>query len=89
MKNENDQIPLALRQVWDWKAAVWEDLKDVPFAEAAATVAKRAHKSTRDLGFQTVTSPPKTLSVAEKSAKYGNASDETPLELMGDESENE
>ena len=71
MKTENDRTPLALRQVWDWKGAVWEDLKDVPFAEAAATVARRAHENARALGFQTVTSPAKARCVAEGGAAYG------------------
>ena len=71
MKTENDRTPLALRQVWDWKAAVWEDLKDIPFAEAAATVAPRAHENARALGIQTVTSPAKARCVAEEGAEYG------------------
>jgi hypothetical protein len=32
MKTENVQAPLALRQVWDWKAAVWKDLKAMALA---------------------------------------------------------
>lgn len=76
MKTENDQTPLALRQVWDWKGAVWEDLKTIPFAEAAATVAQRAHKKARDLGFQTVKSPAKVRHVAEKRAEYGRKGDD-------------
>jgi hypothetical protein len=72
MKAENDQSPLALRQVWDWKTAVWDDLRDVPFVKAAATVARRAHENARDLGFQTVTSPAKARYVAEERAEYAS-----------------
>lgn len=75
MKTENDHVPLALRQVWDWETAVWDDLRDIPFSEAAATVACRAHEKARGLGFQTVTSPAKARYVAEERAEYGRAND--------------
>ena len=62
--------PLALSQVWDWKTAVWDDLKGTSFVDAAAIVADRAREATRNFGFQTVASPAKRLCAAESGATY-------------------
>ena len=72
MNAKIDFIPSALRQVRDWKAEAWKDLKDLPFTEAASVVADRAHAEARKFGFQTVVSPSQARYVAEPYAEYGS-----------------
>lgn len=77
MKSEHSDkdAPQALRDVQEWKASVWEDMEDLPFAEAVQTIARRAHQTAIDFGFHTVATPAHSMQVAETGGAYGAKGD--------------
>lgn len=71
MKTDSGMPSKALQEVWAWKAAVWEDLKDIPFADGARIVAKRSDDAARALGFRVARSTSRALHAAEDGPAYG------------------
>ncbi|MEI7901478.1 MAG: hypothetical protein WCK89_14605 [bacterium] len=73
MKSDSDyaQEPRALREVREWKAKVWEDVKELPFDEAVRIIAQRAHETAVAFGFRAVATPAYPARVAETGGRYG------------------
>jgi len=69
--NDNGVFPKALREVWEWKEAVWEDVHALPFEEAVQVIARKARDTTAKFGFHAVPSPARPSCVAETGVDYG------------------
>ena len=60
-------VPTALRQVWEWKDAIYEETKHLPTREALREILRQAHEAAVAHGF--VASEPAKL--AETPPPYG------------------
>lgn len=60
----------ALREVQEWKEAVWDEVKDLPFEEAVRRIAQSAHSAAADLGFHAVAPLARSKCVAETGGAY-------------------
>ncbi len=60
-------VPAALRQVWEWKDAIYQETKHLPTRAALREVLRRAHAAAVAEGFVT-TAPAK---LAETPPEYG------------------
>lgn len=58
---KNEIISKALKQVWDWKDAIYKDVKDIPLKNALEKITADASKKAESMGF----------SVRESRARYG------------------
>ena len=78
-RQEKGHVSRALREVWEWKDAIWEEVEHLPFDEAVRTVAERAHSTAMALGFHTTASPsarlttPGSLTTGTRSARVADA----------------
>ncbi len=62
-----DYVPTALRQVWEWKEAIYQETKHLPTREALREITRMAHEAAVAHGF--VTAEPAKL--AETPPPYG------------------
>ena len=62
-----DYVPTALRQVWEWKDAIYQETKHLPTREALREITRMAHEVAVAHGF--VTAEPANL--AETPSPYG------------------
>jgi hypothetical protein len=60
-------VPTALRQVWEWKDAIYQETKHLPTREALREILRQAHEVAVAHGF--VKAEPAKL--AEKPPPYG------------------
>lgn len=60
-------VPTALRQVWEWKEAIYQETKHLPTREALREILRQAHEVAVANGF--VTAEPAKL--AETPPPYG------------------
>ena len=51
MKQNSDTAPQALREVWKWKEAIYENVKDLPVPQAVSAILDRAVEARVKLGF--------------------------------------
>jgi nitroreductase len=63
----NEYVPTALRQVWEWKDAIYQETKHLPTREALREILRQAHEASLAHGF--VTSQP--VKLAETPPGYG------------------
>ena len=68
-KSESNEqfVPLALRQVWEWKDAIYQETKHLPTREALHEILRQAHEAAVAHGF--VKKTPAVL--AEAPPPYG------------------
>jgi hypothetical protein len=59
-------VPKALREVWEWKEAIYQEVKHLPTNQALREIMRRAHEVAVAEGFAS-DAPAK---VAETKAKY-------------------
>jgi len=48
-----DYVPTALRQVWEWKDAIYQETKHLPTREALREIIRQAHAAAVAQGFVT------------------------------------
>lgn len=72
MKSDSEYVhePRALLEVREWKADVWEEVKELPFEKAVRIIAQRAHEVTVAFGFHAVEAPAYPACVAETGDGY-------------------
>jgi len=63
-------VPKAQREVWEWKDAIYQDVKHLPFHQAVQTIAEQAEQVARELGFSIAPSPVARFKVAESREEY-------------------
>ncbi len=51
MKKNDAHVPRALREVWEWKRAIHEEVKHLPRAQALSEILRRAHETAVKYGF--------------------------------------
>ena len=59
-------VPNALRQVWEWKDAIYQETKHLPTREALKEILRRAHAVALEQGF----APSSPAQVAEATGEY-------------------
>ena len=57
MKVTNVPVSNALREVWEWKEAVYEDVKDMTFEEKQAYFRNGMEEAARTIGARLVRNP--------------------------------
>lgn len=68
---EDEHVPIALREVWQWKDAIHEEVKGLSFHDAVRVISDLAHETAVKFGFVPVDSPASRMRVAETHAEYG------------------
>lgn len=63
-------VPKAQREVWEWKDAIYQEVKHLPFDQAVQRIAEQAAQAARELGFPIVSSPVTRFKVAESREEY-------------------
>ena len=64
-------VPRALRDVWEWKESIYQEVKNLPLPEALHTIMEMARKaSSAAANTRYECSPPVRLSVAEPRSEY-------------------
>ena len=73
-RDKDDTVPGALREVWEWKDAVWREVEHLPTREAVHEILVRARKTAEELGFAAVGdgNALPSRAVAEGREPYGN-----------------
>ena len=72
--DKDDAVPRALREVWEWKDAVWREVEHLPTRDAVHEILVRARKTAEELGFGAsgAESALPSCAVAEGRERYGN-----------------
>jgi hypothetical protein len=65
------RVPLALREVWEWKEACYREVKHLPVRQALVQRLDMATKRAAELGFPTG-GEERRLEVAEETPPYGS-----------------
>ena len=60
-------VPVALRQVWEWKDAIYQETKHLPTREALREILRKAHAAAAAHGFVTA----EAAKLAERPPEYG------------------
>jgi len=68
MKSKEEWVPRALREVWDWKDSINQEVKHLPTDQALREIMRMAHAVAVEEGF--VANAPPVTKVAETPAKY-------------------
>jgi hypothetical protein len=63
-------VPKAQREVWEWKDAIYREVRHLPFDQAVKKIAEQSAQAARELGFSIATSPSTHLKVAESRVEY-------------------
>jgi hypothetical protein len=76
--NDVSAAPAALRQVWEWKDALWREVERLPTRDAVHQVLVRARKTAEELGFRAerVEEVSSVSVVAEGRTRYGKEEEE-------------
>lgn len=67
-KTKDEWVPRALREVWEWKDSIYQEVKHLPTDQALHEIMRMAHEAAMKEGFVTTTPP--SAKVAESTAKY-------------------
>ncbi len=67
--NKEAWVPRALREVWEWKDSINEEVKHLPTRDALHEIMRMAHEAAVKQGFTPAT-PTAAAKVAESPAKY-------------------
>jgi len=51
MKMNEAYVPKALREVWEWKRAIHDEVKHLPRKQALTEILRRAHETAVKYGF--------------------------------------
>ncbi len=71
MKKTEEQVPKALREVWQWKDAVYQEVKHLPLDAALAAMLDNAHATAERLRTEGLLGPHSaTAMAADKCAEY-------------------
>ncbi len=70
MKNE-DAVPRALREVWEWKESVADETKGLTTNEALKVIHHEVQDIRKKYGFPLATAQGSSFRVAEDTAPYG------------------
>jgi hypothetical protein len=65
-KANDEFVPKALREVWEWKDSIYQDVKHLPTDQALHEIMRMAHEAAVAQG----TVPATPAKVAEAKAKY-------------------
>lgn len=73
MKTDKEFVSEALRQVWAWKAAIYQDVKHLSVRDALHAIVEQANLAAEQMGFpvQPRGVPPCSLA-ADKHASYNS-----------------
>jgi hypothetical protein len=63
-------VPKAQREVWEWKDAIYQEVRHLPFDQAVQRIAEQSAQAAREFGFSIASSPATRLRVAESRAEY-------------------
>ena len=69
MTTHEKNVPRALREVWEWKDAIYQEVKHLPRDQMLRAMLENARKAARELGMAASSAP---LAVQEKAPKYGD-----------------
>ena len=69
MKTEH--VPQALREVWEWKDSIYQEVKHLPTEQALQQIMENAARTAKELGFHSSKPAKRRLAVAEKRETYG------------------
>jgi hypothetical protein len=64
-----DYVPTALRQVWEWKDAIYQETKHLSTRDALRYISERAAEVARQFNFRTATFPAKGVETEAKLAE--------------------
>lgn len=80
MKIENEFVPDALRQVWAWKEAIYQDVKHLPVRDALHAIVEKANRAAEQMGFpvQPRGVPPCSVA-ADQHAPYSSRTNKSPF----------
>jgi hypothetical protein len=67
-KTKDEWVPRALREVWEWKESINQEVKHLPVDQALREIMRMAHAVAVKEGF--VTTAPPSAKVAETPGKY-------------------
>ena len=67
MTTHGKNVPRALREVWEWKDAIYQELKHLPRDEMLRAMLDNARKAAIELGMTSA----RPLAVREASPAYG------------------
>lgn len=65
-KASDEFVPKALREVWEWKDSIYQDVKHLPVDQALHEIMRMAHEAAVAQGVV----PATPANVAEAKAKY-------------------
>jgi hypothetical protein len=77
-----DYVPKALREVWEWKDEIYQEVKHLPTREALRAILKKAEKTAVELGFGEPRVSGKHKVVAESPVTYGVARPRTKSDFL-------
>lgn len=73
--DREEYVPAALRQVWEWKDAIYQETKHLPTGEALRYIHEQAAKVVRQLNLRVASFPDTTpgarVKLAETPPPYG------------------
>jgi hypothetical protein len=71
MKKSKGYVPRALREVWQWKHAIHDEVKHLPLDDALDEIARRAHATAVQYGFaEGKTAEPRNIIAADRRQEY-------------------
>lgn len=70
---KTEYVPRALREVWEWKDAIYQEVKHLPTKQALRQIMENADKAAKELGFGVPKVDKTRLVVAESPAIYSVA----------------
>jgi len=65
-----EYVPRALKEVWEWKDSIYQEVKHLPRKQALQKIMENAGIAARELGFGVSKSGRKRLVLAESPATY-------------------
>ena len=74
MTTHDENVPRALREVWAWKDAIYQEVKHLPRDQMLRAILDNARKAAFDLGMTTNHGVP--LMARESAPKYGGKKSE-------------
>lgn len=71
MKNKDDFVPRALRDVWEWKDAISLEVAHLPAEQALAEIMRKGEEAAIKFGFRSQRKESGDRMVAESRNGYG------------------
>lgn len=68
---KTEYVPRALKEVWEWKDSIYQEVKHLPTEQAMRKIMENAAKTANELGFDVSPRARKRAVVAEPRNKYG------------------